>query len=128
LAELRDSGSVVSLVALVDHSNPLLARAALTALRTITCEDFGHKPKRWMTWWEAMRKKHRVEWLICGLAHREPELRLLASYELHELCGEYFGYHFDLPEQERNQARQRFVDWWRQEQAKRDRIPSARLC
>lgn len=128
LSELRDGGSVDSLVALLDNPTQGIARAALSALRTITCEDFGFKPKRWMTWWEAMRKKHRVEWLIRGLAHREPELRLLASYELHELCGEYFGYHFDLPEPERELARQRFLDWWQEEQVKRERMPTVGLC
>ena len=28
------------------------------------------------------------------------------------LTSESFGYHFDLPKREREEARQRWVDWW----------------
>jgi hypothetical protein len=44
--------------------------------------------------------------------HRNPELRLLASNELYEISGEYFGYHYDLPERDREEARQRWIAWW----------------
>jgi hypothetical protein len=53
-----------------------------------------------------------VEWLLEALAHRNPELRLLASTELYEISGEYFGYHYDLPERDREEARQRWIAWW----------------
>jgi hypothetical protein len=32
--------------------------------------------------------------------------------ELRKLTGEYFGYHYDLPRREREQARERWQKWW----------------
>jgi hypothetical protein len=115
LAELRDEQAVPALILLLDSPNECVVSSAHTALRTLTCEDLGKRSKRWKTWWEAAGYRERAEWLFQGLAHKEPELRLLASQEMQALSGEYFGYHFDLPEREREEARQRFMAWWRQE-------------
>ena len=83
---------------------------------TLTCEDLGRKSRRWTEWWAANGDRPRIEWLLDGLAHKTSELRLLASSELFEFCGEYFGYHYDLPEPEREEARQRWIAWWQKRQ------------
>ena len=54
-----------------------------------------------------------VEWLLEGLGHAEPEVRMSASAELRSMSSESFGYHFDLPKREREEARRKWVDWWR---------------
>jgi len=54
-----------------------------------------------------------MEWLFEGLAHKSPEIRFAASEELRLVTGEYFGYHFDLPRRERDEARERWHAWWR---------------
>jgi len=125
LAELRDAQAVPSLILLLDSPHEAVGAAAHAALRTLTCEDLGKRAKRWKTWWENAAKQHRAEWLFQGLAHKEPELRLLASQEMQALSGEYFGYHFDLPEREREEARQRFMAWWRKGQPRT--TPGARV-
>jgi hypothetical protein len=112
LAELRDKNAVPAIVELLEAENEDVAAAAQAALVALTCEDLGCKPKRWLEWWERMGSRTRVEWLLEGLAHRSPELRLAASNELYEISGEYFGYHYDLPERDREEARQRWITWW----------------
>ena len=78
----------------------------------ITRQDFGTKAKRWEAWWAKHQDDDRVEWLFEGLAHKEPHIRAGAENELRALTGEYFGYHFDLPRREREQARSRWQAWW----------------
>jgi hypothetical protein len=78
----------------------------------ITRQDFGNKAKRWEAWWAKHQDDDRVEWLFEGLAHKEPHIRAASEDELRALTGEYFGYHFDLPRREREQARSRWQSWW----------------
>lgn len=112
LAELRDKNAVPAIAELLEGKSQEVAVAAYGALITLTCEDLGPRTKRWMEWWDRMGGKPRVEWLLKGLAHRTPEIRLLASTDLHEISHEYFGYHHDLPERDREEARQRWIAWW----------------
>jgi hypothetical protein len=112
LADLRDKNGMPAVLELLESSDPAIAEAAHAALLTLTAEDLGRKSKRWAEWWATMGTRPRVEWLLEGLAHKNPELRLLASNELYEISGEYFGYHYDLPEREREEARQRWIAWW----------------
>jgi len=112
LAELRDKNAVPALVEILEAKDPDIASAAHDALVALCCDDAGTKAKRWQDWWARMGSLSRVEWLLEALAHRDPELRLLASTELYEISGEYFGYHYDLPERDREEARQRWIAWW----------------
>ena len=57
--------------------------------------------------------------MLEGLAHKAPEVRLSASEELKRLTSEYFGYHFDLPKREREEARRKWIAWWEQVGRKR---------
>src|SRR5690606_40671741 len=65
-------------------------------------------------WWDKNRRKNRVEWLLEGLGHKDPEIRKSAVEDLRKATGEYFGYHHDLPRREREAARQRWLDWGNQ--------------
>jgi hypothetical protein len=112
LAELRDKNAVPAIAEILDVAKADLAAAAHAALVNLTCEDLGPRSKRWLEWWSKHGERSRVDWLLDGLAHRSPEIRLLASNELYELSGEYFGYHYDLPERDREEARQRWIAWW----------------
>jgi hypothetical protein len=119
LAELRDKNTVPSIAELLDHKSAAVVAAAHAALVAITADDLGDRSKRWLEWWARMGNRSRVEWLLEGLAHRTPEIRLLASSELHELTHEYFGYHHDLPERDREEARQRWIAWWQSQNSGR---------
>jgi hypothetical protein len=113
LSDLRDPASVPAIIACLDDSNDRIALAARATLLAIAGDDLGPKKKRWLDWWEKMQDRPRLEWLLEALAHRDPQIRLTASQELHEITGEYFGYHYDLPERDREEARRRWWDWWR---------------
>jgi len=88
------------------------ADKAREELMAITKQDFGTRPRRWEAWWEKHKDDDRIEWLFEGLAHKEPRIRASSEEELRKLTGEYFGYHYDLPRRERDQARARWQKWW----------------
>jgi HEAT repeat protein len=82
------------------------------ALVALTAQDFGGSERKWRKWWEGSRRKHRIEWLIDGLTHKDDAVRENAINQLRRLTGEYFGYHYDLPRREREQAAERWSAWW----------------
>jgi hypothetical protein len=88
------------------------AEKARDELIRITKQDFGTKARRWEGWWQKHKDDDRIEWLFEGLAHKEPRIRASSEEELRKVTGEYFGYHFDLPRREREQARARWQGWW----------------
>jgi hypothetical protein len=112
LVELGDTEAVDDLIAAVERTDRAgeHARRALVAL---TAQDFGASERKWRKWHEAARNRHRIEWLIDGLAHKEDAIRETAINDLRRLTGEYFGYHHDLPRRERDLAAARWITWWR---------------
>jgi hypothetical protein len=113
LGTLRDAESVPRLIDLVKDDEAAVVLAARHALLDITKQDFGNSRWRWRSWWERHRNEPRLEWLLEGLGHAEAEVRESASEELRTLSPDNFGYHFDLPKREREDARKKWVDWWR---------------
>jgi hypothetical protein len=111
LGELRDVGAIGELCGALerDHTTAEEARRALVQL---TKQNFGLKPKKWRAWWDRHKEQPRIEWMLDGLAHAEEEVRRSASEELKRVTGEYFGYHYDLPRREREEARGRWLKWW----------------
>jgi hypothetical protein len=113
LGELRDPLAVPALIEALDGP-PSLVRTAARALVEIAKQDFGQSRKKWLVWWEAKNGADRVDWLLDGLSHKAPEIRFSAAEELRLITGEYFGYHFDLPKREREEAKERWQQWWYQ--------------
>jgi hypothetical protein len=113
LGALRDAQAVPRLIELVKHPDASVVLAARHALTEITKQDFGTSRWRWRSWWERHRNEPRLEWMLEGLGHPEAEVRESASEELRSLSTETFGYHFDLPKREREEARRKWIDWWR---------------
>jgi hypothetical protein len=112
LAELRDPSAMPAIIGRLEGEDEQVALTARSTLLSLAGDDLGPKRRRWLDWWEKMRHRPRLEWLLQALAHRDPELRLAASQELQEITGEYFGYHYDLPERDREEARRRWLQWW----------------
>lgn len=112
LVSLGDTDAVPDLIGVVERADRAgeHARRALVAL---TAQDFGASERRWRKWYESAKRRHRIEWLIDGLVHKEDAVREIAINDLRRLTGEYFGYHHDLPRRERDSAAQRWVAWWR---------------
>jgi hypothetical protein len=114
VGELRDRLAVPLLIDLVESNDVELAEVARNALVEITRQDFGASRRRWRAWLAAHGEEARVDWLFAGLGHKVREIRFGASEELWQITGEYFGYHYDSPRREREQARDRWHAWWRQ--------------
>ena len=112
LAELRDSASLPAIIDRLESVDKQVALTARSTLLALAGDDLGPKRRRWLDWWEKMQHRPRLEWLLEALAHRDPHIRLAASQELQEITGEYFGYHYDLPERDREEARRRWLEWW----------------
>jgi hypothetical protein len=110
LAEHREPRAVPVLIErLADAEVSAAAHAALVILAR---QDFGKTTRGWLAWWDKAQHRSRVEWLFEALAHKRSDLRLAASEELQAMTGVYFGYHFDLPERDREEARRRWTEWW----------------
>ncbi|HEX3762798.1 MAG TPA: HEAT repeat domain-containing protein [Kofleriaceae bacterium] len=112
LTTLGDVDAIPDLIGVIERADRggEHARRALTAL---TAQDFGTSERKWRKWYDAARRRHRVEWLIEGLGHKEDAIRETAINALRRLTGEYFGYHHDLPRKEREAAAERWAAWWR---------------
>ena len=114
ITELRDRLAVPTLIDLVEHRDTDLAEAARQALVEITKQNFSTgRRRRWRAWFDAHGAEARIDWLFAGLGHKVAEIRFAASEELWQITGEYFGYHYDQPKREREQARERWYSWWR---------------
>jgi hypothetical protein len=113
LVQLGDVEAVGDLIEVIERADRATehVRRALVAL---TAQDFATSERKWKKWWEAARRRHRVEWLIDGLAHKDEQIRERAISDLRRLTGEYFGYHHDLPKKEREAAAERWSVWWRE--------------
>ncbi|HWU89623.1 MAG TPA: hypothetical protein VN253_20315, partial [Kofleriaceae bacterium] len=113
IVELGDVEAIGDLIGIVERGDRggEHARRALVAL---TAQDFGTSERKWRKWWDGARDRHRIEWLIEGLGHKDDPIREAAIDDLRRLTGEYFGYHHDLPRKEREAAAERWAAWWRE--------------
>jgi HEAT repeat protein len=111
ISELADINAMNDLIDTVgrDGKRGESVRRALIAL---TKQDLGTSERKWRKWWEEHRKKHRIEWLIEGLGHKDAAIRQSAAEDLRKLTGEYFGFHHDLPKRERETSQARWTQWW----------------
>jgi len=113
LVALGDTDSIDDLIGAVERGDRA-AEHARKALIALTAQDFGLSERKWRKWFDGARRRHRIEWLIEGLAHKEDTIREAAINDLRRLTGEYFGYHHDLPRKERDAAAERWSSWWRE--------------
>ena len=112
LGALGDEGAVRQLLDLLTDPDPTLVQTVQIALANITKRDFGTNSERWGAWWDENQHQGRMEWLIDGLIHDDPAIRVGAAAELEELTGKRFGYSYDMPPRERDAIRRRFLEWW----------------
>jgi hypothetical protein len=112
VAKLRDSASVPRLITFLGTDTEPIVHKALWALSVVTRQDFGRDSQGWWDWWRIHQNRHRIEWLIDALDHRDPRLRKAAAEELQVETQDSFGYAEDLPARERLEARERYRHWW----------------
>lgn len=112
VAKLRDSASVPRLITFLGTDTEPIVHKALWALSVVTRQDFGRDSQSWWDWWRTHQNRHRIEWLIDALDHRDPRLRKAAAEELQVETRDSFGYAENLPARERLEARERYRRWW----------------
>jgi hypothetical protein len=78
----------------------------------LTAQDFGNSDANWRAWLADNRERSRMEWLIDGLDHDDPEIRAIASRDLVRASGQDFGYRVNMPGDDRRAIRERFRLWW----------------
>ena len=78
----------------------------------IGCIDFGRSHKKWQSWWEKNRSRHRIEWLIDSLVTADEPLRRQAGEELKRITQEYYGYHAGSPKRDRELIANKYRQWW----------------
>jgi hypothetical protein len=113
IVQLSDIEAVADLIGAIERGDRG-ADHVRKALVSLTAQDFGLSEKKWRKWFDVSRRRHRIEWLIEGLGHKEDAIREIAINDLRRLTGEYFGYHHDLPKKERELAAERWSSWWRE--------------
>jgi hypothetical protein len=111
VAELGDVAALPDLLDAVGRDGRR-AEHARRALTSLTKQDFGTSERKWRKWYDEHKPRHRIEWLIEGLTHKEAALRQSAADDLRKLTGEHFGFHHDLPRRDREVAQQRWKQWW----------------
>jgi hypothetical protein len=115
ITELRDRLAVPTLIDLVESRDADVAEGARQALIEITKQDFGTSRRRWRSWMATHGDEARTDWLFAGLSHKIADIRQAAAEELWQITGEYFGYRFDAPKREREEARVSWQAWWREQ-------------
>ncbi len=119
LGDVEAIGDLIGAIERADRAGDHIRKA----LVLLTAQDFGPSEKKWRKWYEGARRRHRIEWLIDGLGHKEDAIREAAIGDLRRLTGEYFGYHHDLPRKDRDLAAERWTSWWRESGMRRFVLP-----
>ncbi len=112
LGNFKDGDALPLLAPLAKASDRMVSRAAVESLSFITKQDFGTSERKWIKWWKAHKGERRIQWLINGLSSKNRDIRYSSDQELSHITNEYFGYYYDSKKEEREQAVQRWVQWW----------------
>ena len=112
---LRDVDAVPDLINMLEHPEKRIRDIGLEALCSVTGQQFGGRAARWRTWWGANADRHRIEWIIETLSHKEPAVRRWASGELRRITGQPFALPVDGSKRDRDMVVRQWTDWWANE-------------
>ncbi len=116
LGELRDPVSIPSLSEMLGSVDGVLAERCQRSLVKITFTDFGFSERRWLSWWQANKRKHRIEWAVGALNHRVEEIRRAALEDLHKMVDGAFEWPREpLDHKQRRELKRRCLQWWERE-------------
>lgn len=113
----RDVTAVPTLIDLFDKKEKSLFQVTEDALAEITKQRLGTSSKKWRAWWSKNQDRSRIAWLIDGLSAKDADLRKGSAEELRAVTGLDLGYDDDAPKKQREEARQRWVQWWERKSA-----------
>jgi hypothetical protein len=109
---LRDVASIERLIDLLSSKDRFTQEAALESLCSITGQQHGLKPHRWKSWYAENRDRHRIEWIIESLRHRDLPVRRWAHDELIRVTGHRVPFSPLGDRQSRDVAARAWTDWW----------------
>jgi hypothetical protein len=112
LGTLRDIQAVPHLIELLASRDRYVQEAALEALCSITGQQLGLKPQRWRKWYAEHGTRHRVEWIMSALSHRDVMVRRWAAEELRRITGQDIDFPAAADQALRDAALRRWLDWW----------------
>lgn len=111
----RDVTAIPKLISIIERKEKGMADVAEDALAEITKQRLG-SVKKWNAWWAKNSARSRIAWLIDGLAARSEELRHSAAEELRAVTGLDMGFDAVGSKRQREDARQRWIQWWRDQE------------
>jgi HEAT repeat protein len=110
---LRDIEAIPKLIDLLSSRDRFVQEAALESLCSITGQQHGLKPHRWKSWHVDNGDRHRVEWIIESLRHRDLPVRRWAADELTRITGHRVPFSPMGDRKAREMAVQAWTDWWK---------------
>lgn len=111
----RDVTAIPKLIDILDRRERSMVDVVLDALAEITKQRFGSNSRKWRTWYQRNKDRSRILWLIDGLSSKDEALRKSAAEELRAVTRKDFGFEHDGPRRRREEARQRWIQWWERE-------------
>jgi hypothetical protein len=116
LGRLQAPFAVKALAEMLGSVDGVLAEICQRALVRTTFNDFGFSERRWLTWWQGNRGRHRIEWALESVNHRREEIRLHAIAELRRLAGDSISWPAGpLDHKQRKELRRLVEEWWGRE-------------
>lgn len=109
---LRDIDAVAKLIDLLSSRDRFVQEAALESLCSITGQQLGLKPHRWKTWHAENGHRHRIEWIIESLRHRDLPVRRWAADELTRITGHRVPFSPMGDKKAQQLAVSAWTDWW----------------
>ena len=116
LDRLQAPYTVKALAEMLGSVDGVLAEICQRALVRTTFNDFGFSERRWLTWWQSNRTRHRIEWALESVNHRREEIRLHTIAELRRLTGDAVRWPAGpLDHKQRKEVRRLVEEWWTRE-------------
>lgn len=112
LGTLRDVNAVGQLIELLSNPDRYIQEASLESLCSVTGQQFGLKPHRWRKWFTENGARHRVEWIMSSLNHRDVSVRRWAADELRRVTGQDIDFPASGEQSLRDAALRRWMEWW----------------
>lgn len=112
---LRDTNAIARLIDLLTNTDRFIQEAAIESLCSITGQQLGLKPHRWKAWFNEHHGRHRIEWIIDSLRHKDMPVRQWAAHELGRITGHRVPLAAAADKRGREAAVRAWTDWWNAE-------------
>ena len=112
---LRDVEAIPRLIEMLAARDEYLQDAVIESLCTITAQQLGTKAHRWQNWYHDHGARHRIQWLIGSLRHRDRNVRSWSGDELRRITGAAIVFPVDGDRGQREAGVRQWEAWWDQE-------------